>query len=107
MTPKWLSVSGSICYGLTVYTKKNIPAYHVICKTSVENLNRGEGFIVTPDGNLFHHSPIVREVNCVIEIINDEFVEVIAKRLIQDGEELLVNYDLTPHKRSDFHDYSN
>ncbi len=106
MAPKWLSVTGSAYYGITVYTKKNILQYHVICRTSIENLNRCDGYIETPHGNLFHHSPNVRDVNCVIEIVNDEFVEVIAKRLIHEGEELLVNYDLNPFKKYDFHIYS-
>ena len=106
IAPKWLSIAGSSYYGVTVHTKKDIPRDHVICRTSIENLNRGEGFIETTHGNLFHHSPNIKDVNCVIEIVNDEFVEVIAKRLIHDQEELLVNYDLNPFKRHDFHNYS-
>lgn len=98
-TPDWLLVSNSMLYGTTVYAVKNIPKYHVICKTSIDNLNRGEGFIETPAGNLFHHTPHIKEVNCVIEIVDNEFIEVIAKHDIREGDELLINYDINPHRR--------
>lgn len=105
-TPKWLMVTNSMWYGTTVHTMKSIPKYHVICRTKIENFNRGEGFIKTPEGNLFHHTANVLEANCVIEIVRDEYVEIIAKKDLHEGDELLINYDVKPHKRYDFHDYS-
>jgi hypothetical protein len=106
MAPKWMCIGGSCLHGTTVSTRIDIPQDHVICRTSIENLNRAEGHIETPDGNLFHHSHDVKEINCKLEIINDEFIEVIAKRDIKITEELLINYDNNPFKRYDFHNYS-
>ncbi len=100
----WLNISYSLYFGISIYTKSDIKPNHTICRTKVNNLNRSEGYINTPDGILFHHSAEPKYANCRIEIINDEFVEVISKRLIHEGEELLINYDINPHKRYDFHE---
>jgi len=102
IAPKWLTIAGSLMYGITVHTMTKIPESHVICETNIDNFDREDGVIKTPHGSLFHHSTDPRLVNCEIIIVNDTRVQVRADREIKPGEELLINYDYNPYRYYDY-----
>lgn len=104
--PSWVEIVLCREFGKTLISKREFSKNNLICRTKLNNLNRSEGFIQTPIGDLFHHSSDITKYNCEVFIINDEYVEVRAKRFIKEGDELLINYDNKFEKKYDFHDYS-
>jgi hypothetical protein len=104
--PSWVEISICKEYGKTLISNVSFSKDRLICRTILKNLNQSEGCIKTPIGDLFHHNNDIMEYNCEIFIVNDEYVEVRAKKFIKEGEQLLVNYDNKIQKKYDFYNYS-
>jgi len=84
-------------HGSSIFATKDIPKGHIICTTSITNMDYHDGCIQSPIGDVFLHS---EKPNAMIKITQDRtekkedkyLIDIVSIETISSGEEITVRY---------------
>lgn len=91
--PTYLMVKKSITHSNSIFATRKINKDHVICTTTLVNLDYADRCITTPEGDVFNHSN-TPNVIIVTNPENGYYIDVMALEDIEAGDELLANYKM-------------